>query len=415
MSLLKKRTQASEIFENNYHPLYDKHGNPIKKRRRQSFKHFNWKPLVIILSCIAVFAGIIYIPQMFVTESNKGELIMRPDPEGYKNVIKYLEMKGGDDFDHDGLNNHNELRTGTDPFFPDSDGDGVFDGSDKSPLQADDGLYRSVLARGQNRKTPYEMNGVILWAADKDAWINGAVIETQKGYHFTNFKGWVKFPNDKFAFKLENGKHTNLKHKADTNTWYIAGDCEVTFSDEMPTTTNRITFFGRSFYLRNFVGDALSWLLPDKGWITGENMWLDDTFVDTSQNTYADFKQYNVLPIPGDRMSKYSSSLESLAEVYRSIDKNEHVFASLVSEEHGECIVEVYGYTASGDLIVADPALKSAGGILKISAHCARVIDNDGTLTEYGWFEFAGCGYDSEEDAIIAFLKPTFETDENLG
>ena len=43
---------------------------------------------------------------------------------------------GGDDFDGDGLSNTDELDNGTDPFNPDTDGDGIPVGNDPQPLHA---------------------------------------------------------------------------------------------------------------------------------------------------------------------------------------------------------------------------------------------------------------------------------------
>ena len=252
---------------------------------------------------------------------------------------------------------------------------------------------------------PYEINGVILWPDSKEAWALGAVIPVDAGYQFTNFKGWAKFPGGKYAYQYVNGKHTILKHKDSANAWYIDQDCTVVLVDEKPENTYQISFFGNSTYMRNWLGSFLSALLPEKGWITGETMWLDDTFVDTRTNVYAKYQKSDVSNLPVSRFATYSEQLNDLAEVYAFIDDGKCVLATIMSEEYGEAIVEVYGYTADGNLIIADPQLKSVNGVLEMKICCSRALDKDNQVVERSWFEFRGCGFDSRNGDLIGFYS----------
>lgn len=51
--------------------------------------------------------------------------------------IPVTDLRGGDDYDGDGLLNLYEYLEGTDPLSADTDGDGILDGADDDPLDAD--------------------------------------------------------------------------------------------------------------------------------------------------------------------------------------------------------------------------------------------------------------------------------------
>lgn len=403
----KNKPLTKAIFDNfagsSQKPIYDEKGNVIKYNKSR-FSRFNWKPLVIIASFLLIICGLLYLPQLFMHDDLRGEFIMTPNAAGYTQMQKHLENNKGEDFDSDGLKNLEEIEFGSDPYFSDSDRDGVIDGLDNNPLSKDKTLDNAILAQGTTRKDPYSMSGVILWPDNYDSWIHGAVIETQEGFQFTGFKGWAKFPSGAYAYQYVNGKHQLLPYRENANAWHITQDCVVVLTDNKPENTYRIRLFGHEFYMRSGIAEALNWLLPERGWITCEKMWLDDTFVNTNTNIYTTFKKTNPYSSGDIRFEKYSKSLDSLADVYQYISSGRYVLASLMSEEYGECIVEIYGFTETGNLIVADPQLKTNFGILNIEVCCSRILNSDGSVGEQGWFEFYGCGYNSFEGDMISFF-----------
>lgn len=393
--------------------VYDDAGNVIaekKKKERQKYYKF-LKILIPIISVFLVLAGIVYLPQFLIEDEAANELIFKADLEKYDEFLKYLDGKRDSDFDGDGVSNYIESQWGSNPYSKDTDHDGVFDGTDNSPCSHDDVLYTSLLTQGADIDEPYEINGVILWPDDKNSWALGAVIPVQNGYQFTNYRGWAKFPSGKYAYEYSDGKHTILKQKKDANAWYIAHDCKVVLVDDRPENTYKVSFFGKSTYLRNGTGELLAWLLPEKGWITAETMWLDDTFVDTRSNTYSQYQKANTSYLDTARYKYYTEQLTDLAEVYAIIDRGDYVLASLISKEHGESIVEIYGYTNDGDLIVADPQIKSINGILRVTARCSRALDKNNRIVENSWFEFSGCGYDSANGDLIGFFYASNKED----
>lgn len=403
----RKNTFFKNVLENfrteNSAPMYTTSGDIIYTQKKLNLK---WLAIVLpIAAVIGVIAGIIYLPQFFIPDTRESNLIADTNPAAHTEMLQYVKTYSGEDFDKDGLSNFEELEAKTDPFFNDTDKDGVLDGYDQTPLKKNDTLYNSILSTGASIKTPYEINGVILWPDNKETWTYGAVIPVRNGYQFTGFSGWAKFPGGKYAYQYIDGRHTLLKHNEKANTWKIERDCVVVLTDKQPENTYLISFFGNETFMRNGFGKFLSWLLPEKGWITAKTMWLDDTFVDTSNNTFAPYQKVGPSAYDATRYGQYSKSLTDLAEVYDLIDNGYCVLASLMSEQYGETIVEVYGYTNAGNLIVADPQIKSINGIITIDACCSRALTFSGELTENAWFEYYGCGYDSHKGDMIAFFS----------
>lgn len=403
----RKNAFFKNVLENfrteNSAPMYTASGDIIYTQKKTNLK---WLAIILpIIAVIGVIAGVIYLPQLFIADTRDSELITDANPAAHTEMLQYVKTYSDEDFDNDGLSNFEELEAKTDPFFNDTDKDGVLDGYDQAPLKKNDTLYSSILSIGASMKTPYQINGVILWPDNKEAWTYGAVIPVRNGFQFTGFSGWAKFPDGQYAYQYIDGRHTLLKHNEKADTWKIEKDCVVVLTDKQPENTYLISFFGNETYMRNGFGKFLSWLLPERGWITAKTMWLDDTFVDTSNNTYAPYQKVGPSTYDITRYGQYSKSLTDLAEVYDLIDSGHCVLASLMSEQHGETIVEIYGYTSAGHLIVADPQIKSANGLIRIDARCSRALSSSGELTENAWFEYYGCGYDSQKGDMIAFFS----------
>ena len=97
--------------------------------------------------------------------------------------------------------------------------------------------------------------------------------------------------------------------------------------------------------------------------------------------------------------------LEDLAAVYHILDEGKSVLTALNSPDAGELVVLVYGYTALGDLLLADSSTKTPVGVLRIKPECARRMDAEGNIDQMEWYTFSGCGFDSSHNDRIYFMN----------
>ena len=405
------KTQRLAIYDNfksgTNSATYDENGQVLyspQEKRRLKIKKILLRTLFVVVP-LAVLAGIIYLPQLFVSDEPKNPLVFRANKNSWSSFEEYLSENRDKDFDGDGVSNYIESENGSSPFSQDTDKDGLLDDADAAPSKAGNEIFSTLASDGATYKDPYKINGVILWADNKNAWTHGAVIPIQEGYRFTSFCGWASFPDEGYAYQYTNGRHQKLKFREDINAWYISCDCTVVFVDEQPENTYLINLAGWSFYSRNGLGKFLAWLLPERGWFTACEMWLDDTFIDATRNTYVDFSEPSISKLSPERYTSYSDKLTDVAEVYALIDDGYYVLTSLMSEENGESIVVVYGYTHDGNLVAADPYNKDNSCIIYINACCSRAIDKQNNITENSWFEFYGGGFSSKYGDLIGFFS----------
>ena len=99
------------------------------------------------------------------------------------------------------------------------------------------------------------------------------------------------------------------------------------------------------------------------------------------------------------------NNINNLANVIDSLKNNKCVLTSLYSEELGESIVIVYGYTSNGELLLANRETLEPVGKIKIKIRTQKVIDKNEVLKEINIFEFSGMGFDSMKKSYIRFLK----------
>ena len=359
---------------------------------------------ILLFFCVAAIAAI-YMPQLFLADDGIGSMIAAHDPQGWTKLQSHLIANGHLDYDRDGINNASELGLGSNPFFQDTDNDGIADGLDANILKYDKTLEKAVKATGATRKTPYTINGVILWPDTNDAWVRGGVIKTQTGYQFQEYVGWAKFPEKGIAYQYADGKHTPLSYREEADAYHIKENCLVVIVPEAKEMTYRISFIGKEKYSRTKFGAFLADILPDKGWLTAEAMWLDDTFIDTNRMRFNQYKVEQNPPDAENRYTMYTNRLPDLAAVYNLIDDGYCVWASLMSQSNGEMIVVIYGYVDNGDLLICDPMKPEQEGVLRVQAHCVRSLDGDSKVSLFEYFTIQGCGY--TEDALIAFYAAT--------
>ena len=403
----KKKPKKSKVPAGEL-PLYGTNGKLLNKEKSRLPK---WLVTIIIFaSALAILLLSIYLPQFFMDKKNN-EWLIQPNPDALQLRQAYIVMNKDADFDGDGLTNGEEQALGTRIYGKDSDKDGIHDGDDRVPLQDDGTMLRALMTAGNNYKSPFEMNGVILWADDESSYANGGVIETMTGYRFYNFKGIAKFAAGSRAYLFENGRHTLLKYKEKEDAWEIPGDCVVTVTNRKPEETNEFTIFGHSTYIRSGFGEFLSGILPDNGWLTCRNMWVDDTMMDISMSVKA--KRTTVTYDPNDmtRFESNTNSLTDLVNVYRTLDNGSAVLVSLVNANAGEVVLKITGYTPDGNLIVEDPEDSETRAILYIRPACRRAAKQDGTIYMDSWFDFYGCGFDSaKNNDTISFFTAAAET-----
>lgn len=381
---------------------YNDAQNKLKKRKKIIILVSLSLLLVLLIGMICI----VYLPQLFLSDAVPNEYIVTPNAEALVMRKKYIEDNFDADFDGDGLNNGDELEKGTSVYNPDSDGDGVYDGNDKTPLSKDDDLYYVLTEDGSSINSPYQMDDVIMWADDKSSFLHGGVIKTVSGgYHFSDFSGWVRFASvyDKYtAYIYENGVHSSLKYDVNKQAWYIPGTCDVIFTDDEPGIVYYVECFGSGKYYKNTVGAILNFLLPEKGYITSREMWLDDTFINVDTNYITSNQNIKIDLSDPSRFASNDTSLETLMSIYYAIDNDSAVAASIVDEKDGEAIVIIYGYTISGDLLVRSQDGKK--DILSINPIAAKILGPSGSVIQSERFEFEGCGFSSRDGDTICFF-----------
>lgn len=400
---LSRLTPKPTKEKKNKTPNYTSAGRVVRRGLSRRNK------VILAVCCVVLvfgaIAGVIYLPQFKKVPVSNGYPIAATNATAWSALQSYLAAHPDEDFDGDGLTNAEELTSKTDPYFQDSDFDGVMDKQDTKPMSKGNAVLNTMKASGEDIDTPVAMNGVILWPDDNKSWARGGVIKVQTGYQFTNYKGWAKFQTGGIAYQYVDGRHTPLSYRKDIDAYYIEQDCLVVLEKTEKEMTYLISFFGHHSYMRGKLGKFLASALPDRGWITGRAMWLDDTFIDVGVNTKLPCVPLDITTEDESRFAFYSSDLMDLSNTYAWIDAGYYVFASLISEDMGEMIVAVYGYTYDGNLLVMNPATGSSKSVLIITAHCGRCLTPDNKVSQFSYFAFRGCGYSSADGDMISFFS----------
>ena len=383
------------------------------KKEKRSLKII----LVSIGSLVAILLGIIYIPQIFISENDiSNDFIVTPDKNAISVRKNYIKDYEDFDFDKDGVNNGTELSKETNVYDIDTDKDGLLDCDDENPKIDSKQLYNALVTTGMDVSHPCQMKDVIMWADDEDSFAHGGVITMPNGgYRFSKFSGWVKFNRGKYAYKYKNGRHTLLNHKKDANAWYVNDGDVVYLTDNQPEEVRLFKIFGLEFYTsENLLSNIFSALLPQNGWVTCKEMWLDDTFIDIHEaiSTHPENVVYDTTDYT--RYKRNDNQLPNISSVYKQIDQGITVMVSLFSSEHGECIVSACGYTQTGDLLVCEPGNTDNYATIKVYPTCVKVLNSENQITEREYFEFKGAGFDSEKGDTINFFAYSKEYEEDV-
>ena len=393
---VKKRRISTEV------PLYDTAGIVKQKKQHKIPVPAHLGKHLIIIACIL---AVLYVPGIFIKNKTVNNFVISPDVSGISAVVQATKSNPEEDFDNDGITNSLELKYGTSVRRADTDGDGVCDYAelfitDSDPLKADDSLYKAVMAKqkaGTAADSPYKLLNIVFWPDTMKARVYGSVVRTLRGYRFCNYKGWVEFPTGKYAYKIVNGRHILLEHKAAENAWYIDDESEIVLTNKPLEAVHKFSIAGHtvSYIPDNAAGKFLTAVLPEKGILTCEKMMKADTWDSTAENVTAKKVKIKYKKSDTSRYQLNMTSLKDIAEVYKQIKNGDSVLVSLNSSEYGEVIGEVYGYTPAGDLLIADPQTLEPAGTLQIIVRSGRYMNQKGKITRRTWYEFKGLGYDS--------------------
>lgn len=386
---------------------------PQIKQKQLKKKENSKKALIILCTTLGlVFLLIIsiYTPQLFIESSLPNELIETPDKSIISVKENYFNENKYSDFDNDGVCNIDEINNNCNPYNKDTDGDGVLDNIDENPTSFDKTISDSLALEGIFTGSAFEMNGVTMWADDTDSLIKGGVILLPNGdYRITDFKGWVAFSKGNYAYKYEDGKHTLLQHKEKENAWRINDDCIVTVTDEEPEYIHNFSLFGKTSYLdNNLITELISTVLPSKGWITSDKIWLNDTFQDIrGAITASNINTTDDLNV--SRFSRNDTELEDIVLIYRTIEQGDSILTSLYSDSSGETIVNVIGYTMDGNLLVQslDGTKES---IIFVLPKSSKTLSENNKVVIRDWVEYVGCGYDTSKGDTISFFASSINT-----
>ena len=108
-----------------------------------------------------------------------------------------------------------------------------------------------------------------------------------------------------------------------------------------------------------------------------------------------------------ERLEKNTNALTDLANVYKTITDKSELLVSIMQEDKGESILEVYGFNDDGSLLIANPN-NSKQDVIKVFPHSYRSVDQNGEIAQTEYFDFKGCGFDSTDGkTTICFFKNT--------
>lgn len=383
---------------------------PKEKKIKKSPKNRILIIVTTVIVSLTLLLSSVYIPQFFIQEGKtNNSLITTPNKEALYLRENYLQENPDEDFDADGVSNATEIKNGSNPYKYDSDNDGVNDELDKTPTKFSNEVAESLALEGISPKSPYEMNGLLMWADNEESLIKGgAILLTNGNYRITNFKGWIAVPSGTFVYKVSNGSHEILKHKEKEDAWYINCDTEIEVTEKEPDYIHKFSMFGSTSYLNNNKFTVfLSNILPDEGWITSQKIWLDDTFIKNDNIIFSN----NFNTPESFELSRFSHAdykLANLTMVYNTILEGDSVYASIINEEHGESIVRIIGFDNEGNLVAENLEATNANYIY-IYPTAGKTLTKDNTVVTREWFEFTGCGYSSYTGSTISFFASSAE------
>lgn len=389
--------------------LKEKDTKPVnldkKKKRRKILK----RTLIIIGSCLGAILGFIYIPVLFwPSPAADPELTRIDNQELIEQVIK---NHANEDFDGDGLSNAEEMKLGTNPYYIDSDDDGMTDFFEYKILDTDPDGHTSIskgydLPDGTSTNTPFSQNGIILWPDNLSSRVRVGIANTIYGqYRFTNFTGWAHFSHGKYAYKLKDGIRTPLKYKDIEDAYYIDEDMVVELFDKELEVIHRFNIFGNEHYSRQgFWSDLWANVLPDKkGFLQGQTMTRLDIVPDTDMTYRSKISEINY-ELNDNRFTKNDNKLRDFTDILESLAQDRCVLVSLYSVNKGESLGIIYQYTQDGYFLIQDYNDPQIITRLKIKENTSQCLTSKNNAEPLYIFDFEGGGYSSYDGDCISIL-----------
>lgn len=415
MNRMKKSVKNREELEI---PVYS-----LKKQKRFSMSAKKIIPIAILL----LLAVVIYVPPLIFdapVQTYHASTALAANPAAMEEAITYLRNNPTADFDEDNLTNEEELRYGSGIYMIDNDGDGVTDFAElyiteTNPCVYDEAILQYVKQKdaesGNSVNTPFKVHDIVMWADDYSSKARGSVIESYANcYTFSNFKGWVQFPTDVFAYEMKEGYQVPLQkseqgyYRIEPNADVKNGIVTVYTYTEKPATYHVLSLLNTSYQLDdNFLGKALDFILPSKGFglITCREANAADLDGSLTETAYTNqMVRYAVPELNAERFKKDTNQLSDLTTIIKQLDAGHNVILSLMSHTAGEVIIEAYGYTNHNNLLVCDPATGKDLGVLNIEVVSRRLLDQTKTIKQYEYFKFFGCGYSSNNRHRLAII-----------
>lgn len=377
------------------------------------------KRLGIAIIVVSALFVVFYLPGLFMKDKTEetNSYVKQPDISSIKLMNDYYSMSKDKDFDGDGLSNSAEDEHGTNPWSRDTDGDGMDDYyeiyvSKTDPNEYDsDALIKlqesSDQATNTTVETPYKCSNVIMWAKNIHSKAYGGVIETPKGYHFSNFEGYAQFPqgSGSFAYTNDNGRYELLPYDTNASAWKINNIHNVELFNTEIEQEIEYRFFGKPVYVKlNAFGKIMNFILPKKGIISAQLTTRED--IEPTSQTYTIADNNNIVydSTNGDRFGRNTNTLQDLQFVRSMIDENRCVEVSLYDVNDGELRAIIYGYTNDNTLYVADEDTLETLGCIYVNEIGRKSVDKDGNYGLSSYFSWYGLGFSSASYDRISFF-----------
>lgn len=425
----KKRRSKKTII-----PTYDRKGRDITPGKKERDR--KTAVVLFVISAILLF---IYLPGVFMDEPYKGEITreaVAPDGTAIKKMNAAVRSNTEADFDEDGISNADEEKYGTNLWNADTDGDGAYDLyeiniSKTDPTKFNNEVLNDIQTKEDEKKgvnvgTPYKIGNVTLWAADYTSKAHGSVIETTRGYRFSDFTGYAQFPEEdgQYAYRVNNGVRELLNYREKEKVWEIHPYDTVELYHYKLEEIVELNLFKKTFYLEsNRFTRIVARILPDRGLLCAQAKMRKDVEPDISDPVITEIKKPVYDSEDTYRFTVNSNTINDLQFVRKTIaDTDTCIAVSLFNRNYGEFIAIVYGYTAEGNLLLADIDTLQPVGVLGITERAVKVATNDGELFSRSYFDFDGFGFHSYNGDRISFFAASsgsvsgnFQSDDSQG
>ena len=408
----KKKKKEKKQKKSSYGRKEYSSGNKPKKSKKPVF----FLVVVLVLS-------VIYAPQFFMKDNDETSAKVKLDTSAVSTARTVLKRLPSADFDGDGINNSDEEKYGSNPYFVDSDNDGINDYCEvyvtkTNPAKADEDylITKQKKIDSSAKKdlgSPYKIGNDILWPDDYTSRSYGSVIETINGYRFKDFNGYAQFPDaSKHYYQYTDGIRKKLEYRKEEKVYKIKsdknGECTVEMYSKPLKFKEEFSAFNHHFYFpQNLPLQILTDVLPDKGFITGIEKTTVDIDPDTSDAVTADINIPDYDKTSDARFTLNTNTLNDLQYLRETIKSGSCVALSLYKEDEGEYIGIAYGYTSTGDIMIADPDTKDYIGNIQIREKAKKMMNKDGDIVSFSYFDYSGLGFDSEKGDRICMFAST--------